>query len=51
MMTLPFLTFALAFWLGWKNRRKPAIILFAVSILLVIVVAKYHITNELNLQF
>lgn len=50
-MTLPFLTFALAFWLGWKNRRKPAIILFFISIFLVIVIAKYHITDKLNLQF
>ncbi|WP_412851070.1 DUF5993 family protein [Chryseobacterium sp. PMSZPI] len=50
-MALPFFTFALAFWLGWKNRRKPAIILFSISLLLILLLAKLHITNALNLQF
>ncbi|MCL8538072.1 MULTISPECIES: DUF5993 family protein [Chryseobacterium] len=51
MMALPFLSFALAFWLGSKNRKKSAIIAFVVSIVLIVVLAKYHITDPLNLQF
>lgn len=51
MMALSFLSFTAAFWLAWKKRKKKAIIMFVISILLVIILAKYHIVDELNLQF
>ncbi|WP_404827641.1 DUF5993 family protein [Flavobacterium shii] len=50
-MALPFLSLTFAFWFGWRNRRKAAITLFIVSLILIIALLQYHITASLNLQF
>ncbi|WP_394369205.1 DUF5993 family protein [Chryseobacterium paridis] len=51
MMSLCFLSAAISYWFIWKKKRKYAIIMFVVTTLLIILVAKYHIVDEINLQF
>ena len=51
MMALLFLLFGLTMLAVWFGKRRPALGLFAVSLLLSIAWFKYHVTEPLNLSF
>jgi len=51
MMVLLFLLFAVVMVLAWKGKRKPAIALFLINLILCCLWFKHHVTDPLNLDF
>jgi len=50
MMMFLFLLFAISMLLGWFGKRKPAILLFLITIALCAFWFKHHATDALNID-